>query len=83
MKELCEVDCIIFDGMTAIQMLKPKPSPVKPTFFDLASLFWFYILSMSQGISAVHAEFNRYLENSFKAQTREEREREKKKRRPF
>ena len=73
LKELSAIDCVIFDGMAIIQMLKPVSSLIKPTFRDLAHMFWTHILNKSEGISAVHVVFDRYLENSIKTQTREKR----------
>ena len=73
LKELSDIDCVIFDGMAIIQMLKPVSSIIKPTFCDLAHMFWTHILHKSKGISAVHVVFDRYLENSIKTQTREKR----------
>ena len=73
LKALSGVDCIIFDGMAVIQMLKPVTSLVKPTFSDLANMFWTHILHSSEGINVVHVVFDRYFENSIKTQTREKR----------
>ena len=73
LKELSDIDCVIFDGMAIIQMLKPVSSIIKPTFCDLAHMFWTHILHKSKGISAVHVVFDRYFENSIKTQTREKR----------
>ena len=75
-KEVAEINCVIFDGMAIKQMLKRTPSTLKPTFSDLANLFWSNLLSKSQRISALHVAFDRYLENSIKPERR-------KKRRPF
>ena len=64
LKELSDIDCVIFDGMAIIQMSKPVSSIIKPTFCDLAHKFWTHILR------AAHVVFDRYFEN-IKTQTRE------------
>ena len=68
-------DTFVFDGMAFIQMLQPLASVAKPTYNDMASLFWkyMYILSASGGVQNIHVVFERYIENSHKLQTREKR----------
>ena len=73
LKELSGIDCAIFDGMTIFKMLKHVSSVIKPTFFDLAHMFWTHILNKSEGISAVRVVFDRFLENSIKTRTSEKR----------
>ena len=68
-----DVDSIVFDGMAIIQMLPVPTSAAKPTYDDMASLFWKHVLCVSEGIPAVHVVFDRYLLNSLKSQTREKR----------
>lgn len=57
-------DTFVFDGMAVIQMLQPPASVAKPTYYDMASLFWKYILSASGGVQNIHVEVDRYIENS-------------------
>ena len=59
--------------MAVIQMLQPPASVAKPTYNDMASLFWKYILSASGGVQNIHFVFDRCIENSLKLQTREKR----------
>ena len=66
-------DCIVFDGMAIVQMLPIPTTAAKPTYDDMASLFWKRIMCVSEGIPTIHAVFDRYLENSLKSQTREKR----------
>ena len=73
LKESSDIDCVIFDWTAIIQMFKPVSSIIKPTFCDLAIMFWTHILHKSKGICAVYVEFDRYFENSIKTQTREKR----------
>ena len=72
-----DVDSIVFDGMAIIQMLPVPTSAAKPTYDDMASLFWKHILCVSEGIPAVLVVLDRYLVNSLKSQTREKRDNDK------
>ena len=46
------VDSIVFDGMAIIQMLPVATSAAKPTYDDMAPLFWKHVLCASEGILA-------------------------------
>ena len=72
-RTVSEKDTFVFDGMAIIQMLQASASVAKPTYNDMASLFWKYILSASRGVQNIHVVFDRYIENSLKLQTREKR----------
>ena len=47
-----DVDIIVFDGMAIIQMLPDPTSAAKPTYDDMAPLFWNNVLCVSEGIPA-------------------------------
>ena len=47
LNEFSDIDCVIFDGMAIIQMLKPVSLNIKPTFCDLAHKFWAHIFHKS------------------------------------
>ena len=64
LKTIKDVDSIVFDGMAIIQMIPVPTSAAKPTYDDMASLFWKYLLCVSEGIPAVHVVFDRYLVHS-------------------
>ena len=52
--------------MGIIQMLPEPISVAKPTYDDIASLFWKHVLCVSEVIPAVHVVFDRYVVNSLK-----------------
>ena len=47
-----DVESIVFDGMAFIQMLPVPTSAAKPTYHDMAPLFWKHGLCVSEGIPA-------------------------------
>ena len=47
-----DVDSIVFDGMAIIQMLPVPTSAAKPTYDDMAPLFWKHVVCVSEGIPA-------------------------------
>ena len=73
LRTIKDEDSSVFDGMAIIQMAPVPTSAAKSTYGDMASLFWKYVLCVSEGIPAVHVVFDRYLVNSLKSQTREKR----------
>ena len=44
------VDSIVFDVMAIIKMLPVQTSATKPTYGDMAPLFWKHVLCLSEGI---------------------------------
>ena len=60
---------IVFNEMAIIQILPVPASAAKPTYDDMASLFWKHVLCVSEGIPAVHVVFDKYLAKSLKTQT--------------
>ena len=71
LRTIKDVDSNVFDDMAIMQMLPVPLSAAKPTYDDMASLFWKHVLCVSEGIPVVHVVFGRYLVNSLKSQTRE------------
>jgi len=72
--KISSVQSILFDGMAVIQMLLPTQSPLKLTYFDMASSFWKHIVDKSDGSPCIHVVFDNYfIEGSIKSQTRERR----------
>ena len=69
-KEICGIDCVVFDGMAIVQTQQPKT--MKSTYQEMAESFWTHILSLARslGVSNLHVVFDRYEENSIKQQTR-------------
>ena len=57
-------DTFVFDGMAVIQMLQPPAFVAKPTYNDMASLFWKYILSASGGVQNIHVVFDNYMKKT-------------------
>ena len=71
LKTLNGIDCITdFDGMAVIQIVNPVTSLVKPTFNDLANMFWTHVLHSREGINAVNVVFDRNFENTNKRKAR-------------
>ena len=73
LRTIKDVDNILFDAMAIIQMLPEPTSAAKPTYNDMALLFWKHVLCVSEGIPAVHVVFDRCLVKSLTSQTREKR----------
>lgn len=68
------IDCIPFDGMYVVHVLLPPQSFIKPTYHNMASLFWQYVLKRSSNIPSVHVVFDSYTsECSINVRTRERR----------
>ena len=42
-----DVDSIVFDGMAVIQMLPVPTSVARPTYDDMASLFWKHVMRVT------------------------------------
>ena len=47
-----DIDSIVFDGMTIILMIPVPTSVAKPTYDDIAPLFWKHVFCVSEGIPA-------------------------------
>ena len=60
LRTIKDVDSIVFDGMSIIQMLPVPTSAAKPTYNEMTSLLWKHVLCVSEDIPAVHVVFDKY-----------------------
>ena len=73
-----DADCMIFDGHFVIQMLPFLAPSMGNTYCDMASNYFEYILKSASSVSSghinqIHVAFDRYLQDSVKNQTRQDR----------